>query len=303
MPVEPDPELFQDGPGKIPLVVTGSDPDTMEQAAEAGVAPWADIYLPPDDLPEEQAAALLEAVAAEDQGEGEGEGEEEEVDPATEAGGKYPRPPERGVELSQLLVAVEEPALAMEHRGERGRGWEAAQQRPWQCARKQGAVSRQTVMPCDSSRLQQTGSPCWAGLKQVQNPCCWECTRPCLSHISSPHSPLPSSTPSYHHPTPPDSDVMVFGVTDDPDDVIPGDIFCCLSRVNHLEGVWDGHDHVAQAVEMGAAAILAQEGADMDLDDVPDHVPVVWVPSVQEMAQRLAAVLHGEAGRPPGLGG
>lgn len=136
MPVEPDPELFQDGPGKIPLVVTGDDPDAMEQAAEAGVAPCASIYLPPDDLSEEQAAALLKAVAAEDQGEGEGE---EEVDPATEAGGKYPRPPERGVELSQLLVAVEEPALAMEHRGERVG---AAQQQPWQCAMKQGAVCR-----------------------------------------------------------------------------------------------------------------------------------------------------------------
>jgi len=90
-------------------------------------------------------------------------------------------------------------------------------------------------------------------------------------------------------------DVHVAGLADDPKSVIPGDMYCCVERITRSD-VWDGHDAeaVAEAIEAGAAAILAQTGNEFPPGLVPEGVPVIYADEVDELAARLAAVLYGE---------
>lgn len=91
-------------------------------------------------------------------------------------------------------------------------------------------------------------------------------------------------------------DVQVAGLSDDPHSVMPGDIYCCTERITRTD-VWNGADPeaVAAALEAGAAAILASTGTEFPDGLVPDSVPVIHADEVDELATRLAAVLHGES--------
>ena len=98
---------------------------------------------------------------------------------------------------------------------------------------------------------------------------------------------------------PADLDILVFGIQDDPDLVISGDIYVCTESVT-IDGPIDGHypELVVQALHAGAVAIIAEE--DSLLEGVPESVPVLYVPDTQEFSQRLAAIFYG---RQPLLGG
>lgn len=90
-------------------------------------------------------------------------------------------------------------------------------------------------------------------------------------------------------------DVHVAGLADDPKSVMPGDMYCCVERITRSD-VWDGHDieAVEEAIEAGAVAVLAQTGNEFPPGLVPEVVPVIYADEVDELAARLAAVLHGE---------
>jgi hypothetical protein len=90
-------------------------------------------------------------------------------------------------------------------------------------------------------------------------------------------------------------DLQVAGLADEPGLVLPGDIYCCVERITR-SSVWDGHDTdaVQEAIEAGAAAILAAAGTDFPEGLIPDSVPVIYADEVDELATRLAAVLHGK---------
>lgn len=77
---------------------------------------------------------------------------------------------------------------------------------------------------------------------------------------------------------------------------MPGDMFCCVERINR-SSVWDGHEPeaVQAALEAGAVAILAEKGTEFPEGLVPDTVPVIFADEVDELAARLAAVLFGES--------
>lgn len=92
-------------------------------------------------------------------------------------------------------------------------------------------------------------------------------------------------------------DLQIAGLSDDPASVMPGDIYCCIERITR-SSVWNGHDPeaVAAALAAGAVAILAEAGTDFPDFLIPDSVPVIYADEVDELATRLAAVLHGECG-------
>ncbi len=71
-------------------------------------------------------------------------------------------------------------------------------------------------------------------------------------------------------------------VAHDSRNVEPGDLFCCVIGAHH-----DGHDHVGQAVEAGAAAVLAEH-------PVASDAPVVVVESVRQTMPLLAAAVVGD---------
>jgi UDP-N-acetylmuramoyl-L-alanyl-D-glutamate--2,6-diaminopimelate ligase len=77
------------------------------------------------------------------------------------------------------------------------------------------------------------------------------------------------------------SDVELVDATHDSRQVGPGWLFCAI-RGNTV----DGHDHAAQAVEAGAAALLVERWLDLP-------VPQVRVPSVRASAGPAAAIVHG----------
>lgn len=90
-------------------------------------------------------------------------------------------------------------------------------------------------------------------------------------------------------------DLQIGGIVDDPEHVLPGDMFCCVERITR-SSVWDGHEPeaVQAALTAGAVAILADKGTEFPEGLVPDTVPVILADEVDELAARLAAVLFGE---------
>jgi UDP-N-acetylmuramyl tripeptide synthase len=92
-------------------------------------------------------------------------------------------------------------------------------------------------------------------------------------------------------------DLQIGGIADEPDSVMPGDMYCCVEHITR-SSVWNGHDTdiVEAALEAGAVAILAEAGTEFPDGLIPDTVPVVYADEVDELAARLAAVLHGEQG-------
>jgi hypothetical protein len=90
-------------------------------------------------------------------------------------------------------------------------------------------------------------------------------------------------------------DLQIGGIADEPDSVMPGDMYCCVEHITR-SSVWNGHDtDIVEAVlEAGAVAILAEAGTEFPDGLIPDTVPVVYADEVDELAARLAAVLHGE---------
>ena len=83
------------------------------------------------------------------------------------------------------------------------------------------------------------------------------------------------------------ADVALTGAAVDSRVVRPGDLFVALpgARV-------DGHDFAPEAVERGAAAVLAQKA----LPSLEGRVPVVVVPETGDALLRLAAWLKRRAG-------
>ena len=79
-----------------------------------------------------------------------------------------------------------------------------------------------------------------------------------------------------------DPDPEVMRVVHDSRVVEPGDLFCCIPGAHH-----DGHDHVEQAVEAGATAVLAEH-------PVASDAPVVVVESVRQTMPFLAAAVVGD---------
>mgnify|MGYP001315444262 CR=1 FL=1 len=77
-------------------------------------------------------------------------------------------------------------------------------------------------------------------------------------------------------------DPEVRRVAHDSRTVEPGDLFCCITGAHH-----DGHDHVEQAVEAGAVAVLAEHPVQSD-------APVVVVESVRQTMPLLAAAVVGD---------
>lgn len=92
-------------------------------------------------------------------------------------------------------------------------------------------------------------------------------------------------------------DLQIAGLSDDPASVMPGDIYCCVERITR-SSVWNGHDPeaVAAALAAGAVAVLAEAGTDFPDGLIPDSVPVIYADEVDELATRLAAVLHESPG-------
>jgi UDP-N-acetylmuramoyl-L-alanyl-D-glutamate--2,6-diaminopimelate ligase len=76
-------------------------------------------------------------------------------------------------------------------------------------------------------------------------------------------------------------DVDLVDATHDSRQVDAGWLFCAI-RGNTV----DGHDHAAQAIEAGAAALLVERWLDLP-------VPQVKVPSVRAAAGPAAAIVHG----------
>ncbi len=82
-----------------------------------------------------------------------------------------------------------------------------------------------------------------------------------------------------------DPDPEVMRVVHDSRAVEPGDLFCCVPGSHH-----DGHDHVEQAVEAGAVAVLAEHPVALD-------TPVLVVQSVRKTMPFLAAAVVGDPSR------
>ena len=82
-----------------------------------------------------------------------------------------------------------------------------------------------------------------------------------------------------------DPDPEVMRVVHDSRAVEPGDLFCCVPGAHH-----DGHDHVEQAVEAGAVAVLAEHPVALD-------TPVLVVQSVRKTMPFLAAAVVGDPSR------
>ena len=82
-----------------------------------------------------------------------------------------------------------------------------------------------------------------------------------------------------------DPDPEVMRVVHDSRAVEPGDLFCCVPGARH-----DGHDHVEQAVEAGAVAVLAEHPVVVD-------TPVLVVQSVRKTMPFLAAAVVGDPSR------
>lgn len=77
------------------------------------------------------------------------------------------------------------------------------------------------------------------------------------------------------------SDVPLDDVVHDSSSVRPGALFCAVRGQHH-----DGHDHAADAVRDGAAALLVERRLELD-------VPQLVVSSVREAMGPVAAIVHG----------
>lgn len=90
-----------------------------------------------------------------------------------------------------------------------------------------------------------------------------------------------------------DGDILVNGISDNAEHIVPGDIYCCINKISAMDVV-DAHDayHLQQALLHGAVAVIAE--ADMEMPELPDEVPVIYAEDVEELASRLAAVFYGE---------
>jgi UDP-N-acetylmuramoyl-L-alanyl-D-glutamate--2,6-diaminopimelate ligase len=81
------------------------------------------------------------------------------------------------------------------------------------------------------------------------------------------------------------SEVVVYDVHYDSRSVSPGSLFCCVVGESH-----DGHDHTADAVQRGAAAVLTQRHMDLD-------VATLTVPDTRIAMPLAAATVHGHPSR------
>ena len=81
-------------------------------------------------------------------------------------------------------------------------------------------------------------------------------------------------------------DPMIRGVRYDSREVSPGDLFVALRGVNS-----DGHDYLAKAVELGAAALLVEELPD---DAIRRNIPAVRVPDARRAMAPIAARFFGD---------
>lgn len=90
--------------------------------------------------------------------------------------------------------------------------------------------------------------------------------------------------------------MFVTGITDDPEAVLPGDLFCCVERLGP-GGPADGHEPVAlqAALAAGAVAVLAEAGRELPAEVTESDVPVLYASDTDELSGRLAAVYYGEA--------
>lgn len=78
----------------------------------------------------------------------------------------------------------------------------------------------------------------------------------------------------------------VIGISDDSRKVKKGDLFVCVKGATV-----DGHSFLGEAVERGAVAAVALEGAQLPTG-VSDRVPVVWVPNTGSALGELARVFY-----------
>lgn len=83
-----------------------------------------------------------------------------------------------------------------------------------------------------------------------------------------------------------DAGIPVSGLAYDSRRIRPGDVFVPWTGGRRFG---DGHHFIGDALERGAVAIVAQRGADFDLDATTRRVPVVLVPDSREALARLAA--------------
>eukprot|EP00878_Enallax_costatus_P033621 GHUV01037156.1.p1 GENE.GHUV01037156.1~~GHUV01037156.1.p1 ORF type:complete len:424 (+),score=127.09 GHUV01037156.1:272-1543(+) len=76
---------------------------------------------------------------------------------------------------------------------------------------------------------------------------------------------------------------------------MPGDIYCCINQISAIDVV-DAHDayYLQQALLNGAVAVIAE--VDMEMPELPDHIPVIYADDVEELASRLAAVFYDKPG-------
>ena len=79
---------------------------------------------------------------------------------------------------------------------------------------------------------------------------------------------------------PPESEVVISGISQHAQEVASGDIFCCLKGDIH-----DGHDYARQAVNGGAAALLCER-------PLGYGVPEVLVADARRSMARMAAAWH-----------
>jgi hypothetical protein len=88
-------------------------------------------------------------------------------------------------------------------------------------------------------------------------------------------------------------DVLVSGIAEDADEVLPGDLYCCVERLIGL-GSTHGADEepLTAALAAGAVAVIAPRGVELPIP-LPPEVPLVLADDVDELAGRLAVVLYG----------
>ncbi|WIA32264.1 hypothetical protein OEZ86_003110 [Tetradesmus obliquus] len=87
-------------------------------------------------------------------------------------------------------------------------------------------------------------------------------------------------------------DVFATGISEVADDVLPGDVYCCVERIHGLYTT-DGHEpeELEAALANGAIAVVAVAGNKLGVD-IPDSVPVIWAEDADELSARLAAVYY-----------
>jgi UDP-N-acetylmuramoyl-L-alanyl-D-glutamate--2,6-diaminopimelate ligase len=85
-----------------------------------------------------------------------------------------------------------------------------------------------------------------------------------------------------------DSSVEVIGITQDTNDVIAGDLFCCVAGQS-----FDGHTFATAAVDKGAVAVLVER----EISGLADNIVQIHVSSVREAMAYLASEMYGNPSR------